>query len=571
MPHDVDLIILLAVGFGMALIFGYIAARLRLPPLIGYLIAGIIISPNTPGIVGDIHLANQLAELGVMFLMFGVGMHFSLNDLLQVRRIALPGAILQIAVATLLGIGVSMYWGWSFGSALIFGLSLSCASTVVLLKALGDRGLLDSVNGKIAVGWLLVEDLVMVLALVLLPATAVLMGGHALPGTDTSQSIWLTIGITLLKVTGFIAFMLIIGKRLVPMIMQFVARLGSRELFTLTVVAAAVSIAYGSYAVFGVSMALGAFFAGMVVKESDFSHRAEEETLPLREIFSILFFVSVGMLFDPSILIEEPFRILAVIAIIMVGKTLAAIALVLFFRYPINTALTVGASLAQIGEFSFILATLGLSLGLLTPDAQNLILAGALFSITLNSFVFSAIEPVQRWIRERSHLARLLERSADPLAMLPDEVDQAYLRDQVVIIGYGGVGRRISENLIQQNIKVVIAEENREIVEKLRSQGIAAVSGEATEPNVLIQAHIQHARLLVISPMDILDIHRIVDISKQLNPEIQVLICAESKEEAAVIRQENLGEVFYAKEEMAKNMSHHILNQIELAHQPPAH
>ena len=571
MPHDVDLIILLAVGFGMALIFGYIAARLRLPPLIGYLIAGIIISPNTPGIVGDIHLANQLAELGVMFLMFGVGMHFSLNDLLQVRRIALPGAILQIAVATLLGIGVSMYWGWSFGSALIFGLSLSCASTVVLLKALGDRGLLDSVNGKIAVGWLLVEDLVMVLALVLLPATAVLMGGHALPGTDTSQSIWLTIGITLLKVTGFIAFMLIIGKRLVPMIMQFVARLGSRELFTLTVVAAAVSIAYGSYAVFGVSMALGAFFAGMVVKESDFSHRAEEETLPLREIFSILFFVSVGMLFDPSILIEEPFRILAVIAIIMVGKTLAAIALVLFFRYPINTALTVGASLAQIGEFSFILATLGLSLGLLTPDAQNLILAGALFSITLNSFVFSAIEPVQRWIRERSHLARLLERSADPLAMLPDEVDQAYLRDQVVIIGYGGVGRRISENLIQQNIKVVIAEENREIVEKLRSQGIAAVSGEATEPNVLIQAHIQHARLLVISPMDILDIHRIVDISKQLNPEIQVLICAESKEEAAVIRQENLGEVFYAKEEMAKNMSHHILNQIEIAHQSPAH
>ena len=571
MPHDVDLIILLAVGFGIALIFGYIAARLRLPPLIGYLVAGIIISPNTPGIVADIHLANQLAELGVMFLMFGVGMHFSLNDLLLVRRIALPGAILQIAVATLLGVAVSMFWGWSFGSALIFGLSLSCASTVVLLKALSDRGLLDSVNGKIAVGWLLVEDLVMVLALVLLPATAVLLGGHALPGTDTSQSIWLTIGITLLKVTGFIAFMLIIGKRLVPMIMQFVARLGSRELFTLTVVAAAVSIAYGSYAVFGVSMALGAFFAGMVVKESDFSHRAEEETLPLREIFSILFFVSVGMLFDPSILIEEPLRILAVIAIIMVGKTLAAIALVLFFRYPINTALTVGASLAQIGEFSFILATLGLSLGLLTLDAQNLILAGALFSITLNSFVFSAIEPVQRWIRERSHLARLLERSADPLAMLPDEVDQAYLRDQVVIIGYGGVGRRISENLIQQNIKVVIAEENREIVEKLRSQGIAAVSGVATEPNVLIQAHIQHARLLVISPMDILDIHRIVDISKQLNPEIQVLICAESKEEAAVIRDENIGEVFYAKEEMAKNMSHHILNQIELAHQSTLH
>ncbi|MEI2557392.1 cation:proton antiporter [Acinetobacter pittii] len=569
MPHDVDLIILLAVGFGVALIFGYISARLRLPPLIGYLIAGIIISPNTPGIVADIHLANQLAELGVMFLMFGVGMHFSLKDLLLVRRIALPGAILQIAVATLLGIGVSMLWGWSFGSALVFGLSLSCASTVVLLKALGDRGLLDSVNGKIAVGWLLVEDLVMVLVLVLLPATAVLLGGKAPAGAD--GNIWLTLGITLLKVIGFIAFMLIVGKRVVPIIMQFVARLGSRELFTLTVVAAAVSIAYGSYAIFGVSMALGAFFAGMVVKESDFSHRAEEETLPLREIFSILFFVSVGMLFDPHILVESPLHILAVIAIIMVGKTLAAMALVLFFRYPINTALTVGASLAQIGEFSFILATLGVSLSLLSLEAQNLILAGALFSITLNSFIFSAIEPVQRWIRERSHLARLLERSGDPLAMLPDEVDQAYLRDQVVIVGYGGVGRRITENLINENIKVVIAEENREIVEKLRNANIAAVSGVATEPSVLIQAHIMHARLLVISPMDILDIHRIVAIAKQLNPQIQVLICAESKEEAAVIRDENIGEVFYAKEEMAKNMSHHILNQIELAHQSTVH
>ncbi|MDA0776006.1 MAG: cation:proton antiporter [Proteobacteria bacterium] len=571
MPHDVDLIILLAVGFGLALIFGYLAVRLRLPPLIGYLIAGIIISPNTPGIVADIHLANQLAELGVMFLMFGVGMHFSLNDLLQVRRIALPGAILQIAVATLLGIGVSMIWGWSLGSALVFGLSLSCASTVVLLKALGDRGLLNSVNGKIAVGWLLVEDLVMVLVLVLLPATAVLLGGEALTGS-ADDNIWLTLGITLLKVVGFIAFMLIIGKRLVPMIMQFVARLGSRELFTLTVVAAAVSIAFGAYKIFGVSMALGAFFAGMVVKDSDFSHRAEEETLPLREIFAILFFVAVGMLFDPRILVEQPVHVLAVVAIIMVGKTIAAMALVLFFRYPINTALTVGASLAQIGEFSFILATLGVSLKLLSLEGQNLILAGALISITLNSFVFSAIEPVQHWIRERSHLARLLERSGDPLAMLPDEVSQDYLRDQVVIVGHGEVGRRITKQLMAEDIKVVIAEENREIVENLREKGIAAVSGMATDPGVLIQAHIQHARLLVLSPMDILDIHKIVDIAKTLNPEIQVLVCAESKEEAEVIRRDQIGEVYFAKEEMAKNMSNHILNQIQIAHhQAPTH
>ncbi|KAB0654696.1 MAG: cation:proton antiporter [Acinetobacter sp.] len=572
MPHDIDLIILLAVGFGLALVFGYIAARIRLPPLIGYLIAGIILSPNTPGIVADMHLANQLAELGVMFLMFGVGMHFSLSDLMQVRRIALPGAILQIAVATLLGIGISMMWGWSFGSALVFGLSLSCASTVVLLKALGDRGLLNSVNGKIAVGWLLVEDLVMVLVLVLLPATAVLLGGTPIAGSDPTANIWITLAITLLKVAGFIAFMLIIGKRLVPFIMQIVARLGSRELFTLTVVAAAVSIAFGAYKVFGVSMALGAFFAGMVVKESDFSHRAEEETLPLREIFSILFFVSVGMLFDPRILIEQPLHVLAVVGIIMIGKTIAAMALVLFFRYPINTALSVGASLAQIGEFSFILATLGVSLHLLSLEGQNLILAGALISITLNSFVFSAIEPIQNWIRERSHLARLLERSGDPLSMLPDEVSQEYLRDQVVIVGHGEVGRRITRTLMQDGIKVVIAEENREIVENLREKGIAAVSGHATEAGVLIQAHIQHARLLVLSPMDILDIHKIVDIAKTLNPQIQVLVCAESKEEAEVIRREAIGEVYFAKEEMAKNMTNHILNQIQIAHhQDPTH
>jgi len=571
-PHDVDLIILLAVGFGLALIFGYIAARIRLPPLIGYLVAGILISPNTPGVVGDIHLANQLAELGVMFLMFGVGMHFSLSDLMQVRRIALPGAVLQIAVATLLGIGVTMIWGWSFGSALVFGLSLSCASTVVLLKALGDRGLINSVNGKIAVGWLLVEDLVMVLALVLLPATAVLLGGTVIVGSDPNANIWMTLAITLLKVAGFIAFMLIVGKRLVPWIMQIVARLGSRELFTLTVVAAAVSIAFGAYKVFGVSMALGAFFAGMVVKESDFSHRAEEETLPLREIFSILFFVSVGMLFDPMILVQQPWQVLAVVAIIMIGKTIAAMALVLFFRYPINTALTVGASLAQIGEFSFILATLGVSLHLLSLDGQNLILAGALISITLNSFVFSAIEPVQNWIRERSNLARLLERSGDPLSMLPDEVSQEYLRDQVVIVGHGEVGRRITKSLMAQDIKVVIAEENREIVESLRAKGIAAVSGHATEAGVLIQAHIQHARLLVLSPMDILDIHKIVDIAKTLNPQIQVLVCAESKEEAEVIRRDNIGQVYFAKEEMAINMTNHILNQIQIAHhQAPTH
>lgn len=571
MPHDVDLIILLAVGFGAALLFGFIAARLKLPPLIGYLVAGIVISPNTPGVVADMVLANQLAELGVMFLMFGVGMHFSLNDLMTVRRIALPGAMLQIAVATLMGMGLTMWWGWSFGAALVFGLSLSCASTVVLLRALGDKGLLDSVNGKIAVGWLLVEDLVMVLVLVLLPATATLLGGQTPVhegDSGTQHSILVTLGITLLKVSAFIAFMLIIGKRLIPKIMLQVARIGSRELFTLTVVAAAVSIAYGSYALFGVSMALGAFFAGMVVKESDFSHRAEEETLPLREIFSILFFVSVGMLFNPSIIWEQPFHIIGVVAIIMIGKTIAAMALVLFFRYPLNTAMTVGASLAQIGEFSFILATLGLSLKLITPEAQNLILAGALISITLNSFVFAAIEPIQVWIRKRSHLARLLERSGDPLSMLPDEVDQSYLRDQVVIVGYGEVGSRIATSLKEQGIKFVIAEENREIVESLRAKGIAAVSGDATEPAVLIQAHIMHASMLVVSPVDILYVRRMAEIARQLNPDIEIMICTESNEEAKLIEEENIGTVFMAKQELANNMTKHIMAEIRPKTQP---
>lgn len=568
MPHDADLIILLAVGFSLALCFGYLAARLRLPPLIGYLVAGIIISPNTPGLAGDLTLAGQLAEIGVMFLMFGVGMHFSLKDLLEVKKIALPGAILQIAVATLLGSIIAHTWGWPFGSAFVFGLSLSCASTVVLLKALGDRGLLESVNGKIAVGWLLVEDLVMVLVLVLLPAIAILLQPESTSITQIdSFEILKTIFITLVKVTGFIAFMLIIGKRIVPLAMQFVARLGSRELFTLTVVAAAISIAYGAYTVFGVSMALGSFFAGMVVKESDFCHRAEEETLPLREVFAILFFISVGMLFDPHILLEQPLKILAVVGIIVLGKTLAAIGLILFFRYPLNTALTVGAGLAQIGEFSFILVALGVSLNLLSVEAQNLVLAGALFSITLNSAIFSLIDPIQRKIKATSSLARLLERSADPLAMLPDEVDQSYLRDQVVIVGYSEVGKKLMRELTAQQIKVVITDQNREVVENLRSKSIAAVSGVPTDPNVLIQAHIMHARLLIISPNDILDIHKMVDIAQQLNPQIKVLLCAENKEEAKLMRQEKIGTVFYAQEEMANTMREHILEEIHIAHQ----
>lgn len=564
MSHHVDLIVLLAAGFGLALIFGYIASRLRLPPLVGYLVAGIIISPNTPGIVADINLANQLAELGVMFLMFGVGMHFSIADLNAVKRIAIPGALVQMAVAICLGMLTTQLWGWSLGSGFVFGLCLSVASTVVLLRALEAKGLLHTINGQIAVGWLLVEDLVMVLALVLLPLTAVFLGGQALGGATPQNmtEIWSTIGITLLKVATFIGLMFVVGKRLIPKAMLMVSKIGSRELFTLTVTAAAVSIAYGAYALFGVSMALGAFIAGMVVKESDFSHRAEEETLALREIFSILFFVSVGMLFNPLILVEEPLKVLAVVAIIVLGKTLAAVALVLFFRYPLNTALTVGAGLAQIGEFSFILATLGVALQLLTIDAQNLILAGALISISLNTALFAMIEPVQRWIRQRSDLARLLERSGDPLAMLPEEVDQQYLTGQVVIVGYGTVGRYLEKALKEQNIRYVIAEQNREIVESLRAKGIPAVSGDASEPAVLIQAHIHKASMLMVTMPDTFDVVKMIETAHLLNPQIESVICSDSIEEAQLLGQLAKTQVYLEKQALADKMAGHVLARL---------
>lgn len=567
MPHDASLIVLLAAGFGLALIFGYLAARFRLPPLVGYLIAGIIISPNTLGMIADMQLANQLAELGVIFLMFGVGMHFSITDLLAVRRIVIPGAMLQTTVATMFGIVLATLWGWNFGSGLVFGLCLSIASTVVLLRALESYKLLNSVNGRIAVGWLVVQDLVMVVVLVLLPPIADMLGGETPPTDSTSFSLpvhdlWLTVAITLAKVTAFIALMLIVGRRVFPKFLLLVSRTGSRELFTLSVVAAAVSIAYGSYIMFGVSFSLGAFFAGMVVRESDFSHRAEVETRPIREIFSILFFVSVGMLFDPNVLLEQPLDVLAVVAIIMVANPLAAMGLVLLFRYPINTALTLGASLAQIGEFSFILASLGVSLKLLTLDAHHLIIAGALISISLNTALFAAIEPVQRWLGKRSHLAQLLERNSDPLSMLPMSVDNDYLNGQVVLIGHGTVGRQIAHAFKTQNVRYVVIDENRDIIESLRAKNIPAVSGDACEPAVLIQAHIAQASLLVVSTADVFDVRRIVEISRILNPKVEAVICTESLAEAELLRQENIGKIFMSKHTLADAITEHVFTRL---------
>ena len=560
MDHNVSLITTIAAGFGLALIFGFAAERLKVPALVGYLLAGIMIGPATPGFVADVGIAAQLSEIGVMLLMFGVGLHFSLDDLLAVKRIAVPGAVVQMGLATVLGMGMAWWWGWSLGAALIFGLSLSCASTVVLLKALEARGALQTMNGRIAVGWLVVEDLATVLVLVLMPPLAGVLGGTAAPVEDAAP-LWRTVGQTLLQVSAFIAVMLIAGRRLLPWLLWHVARTGSRELFTLSVVTAAIGIAYGAAELFGVSFALGAFFAGMVMRESEFSHRAAEESLPLRDAFAVLFFVAVGMLFDPSVVMEEPMRVLGVVAIIIVGKSVAAMVLVLAFRYPLNTALTVAASLAQIGEFSFILAGLGLSLGLLPAEGLSLVLAGALISIALNPFVFAAVAPVRAWVLRRSELARRFERREDPYAELPMTTERKYLEGQVVLVGYGRVGRRIAEALSERGIPFVVAEQNREQVEDLRKQGIAAVSGNAADPASLIQAHIADAAMLVIATPDPVGVRQMADTARKLNPDIEVVLRTHSEDESLLLRKDHVGTVFFGEEELAKGMMNHVLQR----------
>jgi monovalent cation:H+ antiporter-2, CPA2 family len=386
----------MAISLVYALVGGYIASRLRLPPLVGYLIAGIVVGPFTPGFVADRKLAPQLAEIGVILLMFGVGLHFSIRDLLAVRKIAVPGALVQIALSVALTCGLTHFWGWPFGPSLVLGLALSVASTVVLLRALESQGILDSPSGRIAVGWLIVEDLVTVLILVLLPALATALGGdpshadHPVPGNDTLQ-IYQALGIVLAKFFGFVLLMLIVGARFLPWLLGKVVATGSKELFTLAVIAAAIGIGFEAAELFGLSFALGAFFAGVVIGESDHSHRATEEMKPLQDAFTALFFVAMGMLFDPGILVKQPLQVLAVLAIIVVGKSAVAFAIVVILRSPVASALIVAASLAQIGEFSFILAELGIGLNLLPADGQSLIVAGALLSIALNSFLMNAV------------------------------------------------------------------------------------------------------------------------------------------------------------------------------------
>jgi monovalent cation:H+ antiporter-2, CPA2 family len=565
MPHQTELIATIAAGLGLAFLLGLLAVRLRLPPIVGYLLAGVAVGPYSPGFVADISLAQQLAEIGVILLMFGVGIHFSLDDLLSVRRIALPGAAVQIAVATLLGAVFAHVWGYSWGTGIVFGLCLSVASTVVLLRALEDRGLLDSADGRIAVGWLVVEDLFTVLVLVLLPALALSLGGKPLSGlSQGGGGLAITIAITLGKVAGFVLLMVVVGRRLVPWLLEHVARLGSRELFTLSVLAVAVGIAVGAASLFDVSFALGAFFAGVVVNGSDLSHEAAADALPLQDAFSVLFFVAVGMLFDPAILVDHPLEVLTVLLIIMIGKSIGALGIVLLFGYPLHTALVISASLAQIGEFSFILAALGLSLGLLPPEGQSLIVAGALLSISLNPLAFEAAARLSRWAAARPRLLAALERGTpdQPVAAKGNES----LRDHAILVGHGRVGGTIGEALARSGVPYVVIEQSRELFESLRDRGVPAIYGNASRRLVLELARPERARLIIVTAPDPFQARAVVEQARRLNPSIASVVRTHSEEERAYLERAGVGMAVMGERELARTMARYAMEALAPPH-----
>lgn len=561
MDHSsISLITTVAAGFGAALVLGFLAERVKLPALVGYLLAGILIGPATPGFVADMQIASQLSEIGVMLLMFGVGLHFSPGDLLAVKRIAVPGALVQMGVTSALGMGMALVWGWPVGGALVMGVALACASTVVLLKSLEASKQLETMNGRIAVGWLVVQDLVTVLVLVLLPPLAGALGGHAVEAVG-NQPLWVTVGRTLLQVAAFIALMLVAGRRLLPWVLWQVARTGSRELFTLAVIAIAIGVAYGASALFSVSFALGAFFAGTMMRESQFSHRAAQDSLPLRDAFSVLFFVSVGMVFKPAILIQQPVHVLGAVAVAILGNVLVSMLLIVTLRYPLNTALRVAASLGQVGEFSIILGGLGLSLGLLPAEGMSLIVAAVLITIAANSFLLKAVAPIRRWLLARSEWAREMEQRQDPFAELPMSTERQYLEGQVVLVGFGRVGKRIAAALEGRGIPYVVVEIHREMVEDLRKAGKAAVSGDAADPTVLVQAHIAKAAMLVVATPDALNVRQIAETAHTLNPAIEVVLRTHSEDESTLLRNENIGRVFFGEEELARGMAEHVLTR----------
>lgn len=543
MHHATPLITTIVGGLVLAFLFGMLANRLRISPLVGYLLAGVLVGPFTPGFVADTQLAPELAELGVILLMFGVGLHFSLKDLMAVKSIAIPGAVLQIAVATLLGMGLAWWLGWALMTGIVFGLCLSTASTVVLLRALEERQLLDSHRGQIAIGWLIVEDLVMVLTLVLLPAVAGMLEKGDVGFATLPLDMLMTIG----KVAAFIVLMLVVGRRLVPWILARSAATGSRELFTLAVLAMALGIAMGAVELFDVSFALGAFFAGMVLNESELSHRAAHDTLPLRDAFAVLFFVSVGMLFDPQILLEEPLAVLAVVAIIIFGKSLAAFLLVRMFGHSQRTALTIAASLAQIGEFAFILAGLGMAMGLLPKTGQNLVLAGAILSIMLNPILFTLLE---HYLRKNETLEeQTLEEALEEEKQIPVDIC-----NHVLLVGYGRVGSLIGEKLLSQGVPLVVIETSRSRVDALRERGIRAVLGNAANEEIMTLAHLDCARWLLLTIPNGYEAGEIVVAAREKNPEIEIIARAHYDDEVDYIAERGANQVVMGEREIASTM-----------------
>ncbi|BBF71254.1 YbaL family putative K(+) efflux transporter [Sphingomonas bisphenolicum] len=539
MPHHTPLIGTIVAGLVVAFIMGAIAHRLKLSPLVGYLVAGIMVGPFTPGFVADAGLANELAEIGVILLMFGVGLHFSLKDLLSVKYIAVPGALVQIAVATLLGMGLSHLMGWPLMGGIVFGLALSVASTVVLLRALQGADLVETRRGRVAVGWLIVEDLVMVLALVLLPALANVINS-ADAGGGAGALIAPLVG-TLLKVAGFVALMLVVGRRVIPWALHWVVHTGSRELFRLAVLAIALGVAFGAAYAFDVSFALGAFFAGMILGETPLSRRATEETLPLRDAFAVLFFVSVGMLFNPAVLWEQPLPLLATVAIIVVGKSIAAYAIVRLFRYPNDTALTIAVSLAQIGEFSFILASLGTGLGVLPADARDLILAGAIVSIFLNPILFSLVVRARKQEEQDEEDARAAAAAAPRMG-------------HVILVGYGRVGKLIAERLAQRRIDFTIIEDDAEKVAEAKEAGLPVVRGNALEDKYLIAAGIGEARHLLIAVPEGFEGGAIHEHARHLNDRLQVIARAHSDAEVEYLESLGVPHIVMGERELAGRM-----------------
>jgi monovalent cation:H+ antiporter-2, CPA2 family len=555
MFHETPLITTIVAGLGLAFVFGAIAQRLRVPPLVGYLLAGVAVGQFTPGFVADPALATELAEIGVILLMFGVGLHFSLNDLLSVRAIALPGALVQIGAATLLGLGLALSMKWTIGAGLVFGLALSVASTVVLMRAIQERRLMETERGRIAVGWLIVEDLAMVLALVLLPALAPVFGGSSDAVASEPLAARFGLGlagvlvVTFLKVGFFVGLMLLVGRRVIPWVLHYIAHTGSRELFRLAVLAIALSVAFGAAKLFGVSLALGAFFAGMILSESALSQRAAEESLPLRDAFAVLFFVSVGMLFDPATVIREPWPMVATLLIIVAGKSAAAFVIVLAFRHPIATALTISASLAQVGEFSFILAEFGVSLNLLPSQGRDLILAGAILSILLNPLMFAIVD----------RLSQRIENRLGPVVATtptgpPPPPDTTAMVGHTILVGYGRVGRIIGTALRERKERFLVIEASDPLVAELRGTNIEAIAGNAARPDVLKAANLAGAKFVIIAIPEAFEAGQVVQQARAANPKSQIIARAHSDAEVEHLNSLGADTVIMGEREIAHGM-----------------